>query len=196
MSCNSFDSYMSKNSSKLTSSASSCSKKCEESCNTNPCNGYKPFPPCPPCPPTPVVDCATIQAKYHELLKQAIEIYNQSDKILNEDLLKAICYAISAINQIMTLNGQADAIVDKANALLTDSGCTSGCNMNSCKGLLQVAEEYYAIEKRNLYAALELLSGASQKVNNAICNEEQGDKYMDQYIACVHGKSPNNNCNC
>lgn len=202
MSCTSYDSYMNNScTSKLTPSTSSCCSnthfnKCQQSCNCDPCNGCKPYPPCPPCPPTPVVDCKEILARYHELIKQAQELYNQSDKILTDDLLKAVCYAVNAINQIFALDAQADAIVAKADALLVDSGCNTGCNMNSCKGLLVTANEYYAIERRNLNAALELLRGASQKVNNAICYEEQGDKYIDQYIACVHGKTPSNNCGC
>lgn len=190
MSYTSVDSY-----NKASDSSSKCSKLK---------TGCAPITPCKPCKPTcrrscadRPVDCTAVINAYHEEVKEANEMFDKADRLLNDDLIKAVCYSINVLKEILDLDYNANCIMEAADKALKASGCTSGCNYNNscCRSLNFSAEEYYMIGERSLISALELLKEVACKVNNAIAVDAEGDKLKEKYYACVHASNPDSYCN-
>lgn len=150
-------------------------RNCKRNCNCN-CNCQQ-------------SNCNRVLEHFHKELFEAFELFEESGKYESE-ALKETREAIDALKRSLAKDDAGEKIYQHALYALEHSGCTGGCNKDSCKckGLEEQVTRYFDYSEHLKEEALCLLKEAAQKLCQSAKVSEEAAELAEDYSKCIHQK--------
>lgn len=138
------------------------------------------------------VNCGQVLKYYHALVKEAEELFEKSENLVDKQAVGSIINALKTIKYSLDLAAKGIKLEIKASEMLEKSGCDCYCNSKSpqCEALLAEMTEEFKLEETLVIEAMEALEAALLALRHSIEARNRGYVLYEKYLNCVHANKP------